>query len=178
MKKDAVVVENLSMFRIKENQEHTLSAFDILQLPISIEINQADLEAKYLRFQQELHPDNFIDDPLMQQSASKLSEQVNHAYQQLKSLKGILNACMIACGVTIESLDTTLNDPTLMVEMMELKSLKEQGDSIMPYIHDAKRQFQQALENYQNKENHGAHQQNLISIYQRLMFLIRIENLC
>ena len=99
-----------------------MSFFALFQLPVCFSIDILDLEKRYKQLALTLHPDRFvIKSPAEQQLAALKMADVQQGYATLKNPYLRALHLLELAGV---SLQTTINDPSLLMEMMELS----QGD--------------------------------------------------
>lgn len=103
------------------------NCFELFDLPVCFELDQAQLSQRYLALQKTLHPDNFAAKSEQEQrNALQQSALINDAYQQLKN--PILRAEAIVEINTGETLDkeNTTHDMAFLVEQMEWREQLEQ----------------------------------------------------
>ncbi len=92
-----------------------MNAFEVFNLPISVEIDLVNLRKAYIQEQQNAHPDhggNILD-----------SEQINKAYTILKDRESRIK--LILELNQIETNDATTLPPGFLFEMMEISEMME-----------------------------------------------------
>ncbi len=96
------------------------SAFTLLGLPPSFEIDVGELERAYFEKSKELHPDRYASAPASERVAAlSRSRALNDAYQTLKKPVARAEYLLAVHGVTIG--DNERLDPTFLMEILELR---------------------------------------------------------
>lgn len=109
--------------------------FTRLGLKPGFEIDEADLERKYFAFQRAFHPDRFAAKSTRERALSmQHATSLNEAYDVLKdTLKRAEYLLSITGGGEDETGCTTVDDPVLLIEAMELREEladAEDGDTV------------------------------------------------
>lgn len=96
--------------------------FELLDLPVSFDVNTADLATRYRELQRRFHPDRYASAPEPDRRISlQLTAQVNAAFQTLKDPVARARYMLGLLGVdTGEETDTTM-DAGFLMEQMELR---------------------------------------------------------
>lgn len=96
--------------------------FELLDLPVSFDVNTAELATRYRELQRRFHPDRYASAPEPERRISlQLTAQVNAAFQTLKDPVARARYMLGLLGVdTGEETDTTM-DAGFLMEQMELR---------------------------------------------------------
>jgi molecular chaperone HscB len=96
--------------------------FELFDLPVTFDLDAADLAARYRELQRRFHPDRFASASEPERRLSlQLTAQVNAAYQTLKDPVARARYLLGLQGVdTGEDTDTAM-DTTFLMEQMELR---------------------------------------------------------
>lgn len=95
-------------------------AFALLGLPVTYELDTAELERAFFDKSKELHPDRFASAPAAERVAAlSRSRALNDAYQVLKKPVSRAEYLLARAGVTIG--DNERLDPTFLMEILELR---------------------------------------------------------
>lgn len=95
-------------------------AFALLGLPVTFELDTAELERAYFEKSKELHPDRFANAPAAERVAAlSRSRALNDAYQLLKKPVARAEYLLARAGVTIG--DNERLDPTFLMEILEAR---------------------------------------------------------
>ena len=96
--------------------------FTLFALPVSFDIDPAELTSRYLKLQKAVHPDKFASASEQERlySVQKTAE-LNDAYETLK--KPLLRArhLLVLSGVQIDDEQNTIMDPGFLMQQMELR---------------------------------------------------------
>lgn len=94
--------------------------YALFDLPESYELDEAELEKRYLALSKESHPDGFVNAPARERiSALQRSMLLNDAYKTLKKPAPRAEYLLGRHGVTIGANETL--DPAFLMEVLELR---------------------------------------------------------
>ena len=99
--------------------------FELLNLPVSFDVDQKLLHKRMIELAAANHPDRF-DDPLDQADAAEQSAAINQAYRQLKSPQSQAQLLLDILGQGT-SRDEKALPPNLLMEMMEIREEMEEA---------------------------------------------------
>lgn len=133
-----------------------MNHFELFDLPVSTHIDNADLQQRYRRLQQALHPDRHAAgserDKLL---ALQKTSQVNDAYQTLKQPLSRAEYILQLRGIDFQHEQKTLQDPEFLMAQMawreRIESLQANADmdavaAAMNELQQQTQQLQQTLE--------------------------------
>lgn len=105
--------------------------FSIFDLPISFDLNLADLEKRYFAVQRVCHPDRLVGKPTTErQQAILKSMQANEAYETLKTPLLRARHMLALQGIHVGGeKDTVKPSPALLTEIMALREALEEAAS-------------------------------------------------
>ncbi|WP_432799422.1 Fe-S protein assembly co-chaperone HscB [Poriferisphaera sp. WC338] len=99
--------------------------YSVLGIAKQFNINQNELQRKFIALSAENHPDKFID-PIEQIEAAERSAAINTAYHALKDPEERANILLTVLGGPSKEADNSL-PPTLLMEMMEIREEMEEA---------------------------------------------------
>lgn len=105
--------------------------FELFDLPVSFDLDPADLAARYRQLQRLFHPDRFASAPAPERRLSvQMTAQINAAFQTLKDPVARARYLLGLFGLdTGEDTDTNMQ-PAFLMEQMELReALAEAGQA-------------------------------------------------
>jgi len=110
----------------------SIDHFTRLGLKPGFEIDQADLQRKYFAFQRSFHPDRFAaKSPKERALSMQHATSLNEAYDVLKdTLKRAEYLITLSGGAEDETGCTTVDDPVLLIEAMELREELADADTV------------------------------------------------
>ncbi|MEM7624715.1 MAG: Fe-S protein assembly co-chaperone HscB [Planctomycetota bacterium] len=100
--------------------------FALLGLPPRFDLDQAELQQRFLAASSENHPDRFTD-PLDQADAAERSAAINHAHQTLADPESRARALLALHGDADEADTDAALPPALLMEVMEIREEMEQA---------------------------------------------------
>jgi molecular chaperone HscB len=105
--------------------------FARLGLPASLDIEPAALDRAYFALQRQWHPDRFVTKPAAEKArASSEAASLNDAYRTLK--EPLSRAFYLAelKGVDLPADGKTIDDPDLLMEVMDAREELQEADSV------------------------------------------------
>lgn len=122
MKRAGAAVENLSMS----------NAFTLFGLPICFQIDLVELDKRYLKAQQMVHPDMFAGRSDMEKRiAANQAVTLNEAYQRLKNIPSRAEEFLKAKGVNIPGREgTTVPASPFLMQVIQWRERIEEGDNL------------------------------------------------
>lgn len=156
--------------------------FELFNLPVAFEIDNAALAARYRDLQRSAHPDNYANASEREQRlALQTAAQINEAFQTLKDPMLRARYLLELQGINLSDEKHTLKDVHFLMDQMELReNLAEIMQKPQPF--DALNQFIDSLE-----KRTAAHVQQLaqacaqaqwdavVQLVQKLQFFKRIR---
>lgn len=107
-----------------------MNHFEFFDLPVAYDVDLAELQQRYRRLQQTLHPDRHAAgserDKLL---AVQRTAQLNDAYQTLKSPLLRAEHILALRGVDMQHEQKTLQDPEFLMAQMEWRERVEELDA-------------------------------------------------
>lgn len=104
--------------------------FELFNIPVSLQVDQKLLSARYFTLQRQYHPDLFVQSaPEEQEAALELSSLINQAFKTLKSPDDTIRYVLKEKGLLQEEEKYQLS-PDFLVEMMELNEQLEENEDI------------------------------------------------
>lgn len=122
MKKDDVAVGNLFMSKNEiTHSEKKRTAFDILTMPIHMDVDLVLLNHQYHQAQRLYHPDRWVGKTdFEKRKAADMAIQINQAYGILKDPRLRATEILKTQDIILpEDQEQTKQDPDLLMEMME-----------------------------------------------------------
>lgn len=109
--------------------------FRLFGLPVSFDIDTAQLTSRFRDLQQTIHPDRFASASEQERRLSlQYATRVNEAYRILRDPLERARYLLELKGVAWEDEQSTLNDPVFLMEQMELREalaeVREQPDPL------------------------------------------------
>lgn len=122
------------------------TAFEMFNLPVSIQLDMDTLDQAYRRAQTQVHPDRFIGrTPLEQRIAATQAMALNDAYQRLKSPLLRAQEILKSRGLPIPGdKGQTVQHPALLMEIMDLRDRME-GCRINGNMEELKQELRASL---------------------------------
>tara|TARA_B100001996_G_scaffold95197_1_gene71303 strand:- start:1719 stop:2228 length:510 start_codon:yes stop_codon:yes gene_type:complete len=103
--------------------------FELFDIPVSIEINNIELDRKYKILQQQFHPDNFLNSTNNEKRISlQLSSKINDGYIILSSLISRIEY-ILQINNFIQDESKTIQDDEFLSEQIKLNECLENIDS-------------------------------------------------
>jgi molecular chaperone HscB len=141
-----------------------MNHFELFDMPAAFNLDAAELQQRYRKLQQTLHPDRFANgserDKLM---AVQRTAQLNDAYQTLRSPLSRAEYLLELRGLELAHEQTTLQDPEFLMAQMEWRERIEEVndweslDAAYKDLQEQMRDFQSELEQQlQNDANEDA----------------------
>lgn len=144
-----------------------MNHFELFDLPAAFDIDAADLQQRYRKLQQQLHPDRFASgserDKLL---AVQRTAQVNDAYQTLKSPLSRAEYMLQLRGIDLQHEQQTIRDPDFLMAQMEwrerIEDLQQAADNFAAIdsayrdLDAQTRELQQQLEQHIKAEANDA----------------------
>lgn len=107
-----------------------MNHFEFFNLPVAYQLDLADLQQRYRKLQQALHPDRHASgserDKLL---AVQRTAQLNDAYQTLRSPLLRAEHILTLRGVDLQHEQKTLQDPEFLMAQMEWRERVEEIDA-------------------------------------------------
>jgi len=109
--------------------------FEIFNLPVSFDIDNAQLSTLYRELQKEIHPDRFAGASEQESRlAVQMTSLVNQAFDTLKMPVSRAHYLLKLAGLDIDHEQDTTMDPMFLMEQMELReeieAVRSKGDSL------------------------------------------------
>jgi len=102
--------------------------FELFDIPVSIEINNIELDRKYKILQQQFHPDNFLNSTNNEKRISlQLSSKINDGYIILSSLISRIEY-ILQINNFIQDESKTIQDSKFLSKQIELSEFLESID--------------------------------------------------
>lgn len=96
--------------------------FELFGLPVSFDLDPADLAARYRKLQHRFHPDRFASRPDQERRLSlQLAAHINEAFQTLKEPLTRARYLLRLRGVDTDEDTDTVMDPAFLTEQMEFR---------------------------------------------------------
>ncbi|OZB05360.1 MAG: co-chaperone HscB [Idiomarina sp. 34-48-12] len=106
-----------------------MNHFELFDMPAAFNLDAAELQQRYRKLQQTMHPDRFANgserDKLM---AVQRTSQLNDAYQTLRSPLSRAEYLLELRGIELAHEQTTLQDPEFLMAQMEWRERIEEVD--------------------------------------------------
>lgn len=108
-----------------------MNHFEFFDLPAAFELDAAELQQRYRKLQQTLHPDRFASGSEREKlRAVQRTAQLNDAYQTLRSPLSRAEYLLELKGIELAHEQTTVKDPEFLMAQMEWRErLEEVHDS-------------------------------------------------
>ena len=96
--------------------------FELFGLPVTFDIDTADLAARYREMQRRVHPDKFANASDQDRRLSlQMTTQINDAFQTLKDPVRRGRYLLSLRGIDLDDETDTAMDPAFLMEQMELR---------------------------------------------------------
>jgi molecular chaperone HscB len=153
-----------------------MNYFELFELPIKLQINQATLAQKYIELQKKYHPDFFAKGTEHEQEqALEISSQLNKALKTLKNQDQTIKY-VLQLKQLLEEEEKYQLPPAFLMEMMELN--EELGEGSARQIEALETQLysevQPIIENYNDATATTADLLKLKEYYYKKKYLQRI----
>lgn len=109
--------------------------FELFDLPIAFELNEAQLVSRFQTLQRELHPDRFASATATEKRWSmQAASLVNEAYQKLTSPLTRASYLLELNNISIDEETDTQMDPMFLMQQMELReAMGDAPDAADPF---------------------------------------------
>ena len=102
--------------------------FELFGLPVTFEIDNTDLAARYRDLQRRFHPDRYASAPDQERRLSmQMTALINEAYHTLKDPVARGRYLLGVQGITTDEETDTVMDPAFLMEQMELRESMEEA---------------------------------------------------
>lgn len=155
-----------------------MNHFELFGLPAAFAIDAAELQQRYRKLQQTLHPDRFANasqrDKLL---AVQRTSQLNDAYQTLRRPLSRAEYMLELRGIDLQHEQQTLQDPEFLMAQMEwrerLEDLNSAADvlSAQSELDDEIKQLQTELESLLESEDNDA----AANVVRKLKFMHKLD---
>ncbi|MRJ42587.1 MULTISPECIES: co-chaperone HscB [Idiomarinaceae] len=156
-----------------------MNHFELFDLPAAFNLDAADLQQRYRKLQQTLHPDRFANgsqrDKLL---AVQRTAQLNDAYQTLRNPLLRAEYILQLRGLDLAHEQTTLQDPEFLMAQMEWRERIaelndwEEIDAALRDLAVESRDLQSELEQQINAEQNEAAANSI----RKLKFMLKLEH--
>ncbi|MGI0153014.1 co-chaperone HscB [Pseudidiomarina sp. WS423] len=156
-----------------------MNHFELFDLPAAFNLDAADLQQRYRKLQQTLHPDRFANgsqrDKLL---AVQRTAQLNDAYQTLRNPLLRAEYILQLRGLDLAHEQTTLQDPEFLMAQMEWRERIaelndwEEIDAALRDLAVESRDLQSELEQQINAEENEAAANSI----RKLKFMLKLEH--
>ncbi|MDT7526141.1 MAG: co-chaperone HscB [Pseudidiomarina maritima] len=156
-----------------------MNHFELFDLPAAFNLDAADLQQRYRKLQQTLHPDRFANgsqrDKLL---AVQRTAQLNDAYQTLRNPLLRAEYILQLRGLDLAHEQTTLQDPGFLMAQMEWRERIaelndwEEIDAALRDLAVESRDLQSELEQQINAEQNEAAANSI----RKLKFMLKLEH--
>jgi len=156
-----------------------MNHFELFDLPAAFNLDAADLQQRYRKLQQTLHPDRFANgsqrDKLL---AVQRTAQLNDAYQTLRNPLLRAEYILQLRGLDLAHEQTTLQDPEFLMAQMEWRERIaelndwEEIDAALRELAVESRDLQSELEQQINAEQNEAAANSI----RKLKFMLKLEH--
>ncbi len=156
-----------------------MNHFQLFDLPAAFNLDAADLQQRYRKLQQTLHPDRFANgsqrDKLL---AVQRTAQLNDAYQTLRNPLLRAEYILQLRGLDLAHEQTTLQDPEFLMAQMEWRERIaelndwEEIDAALRELAVESRDLQSELEQQINAEQNEAAANSI----RKLKFMLKLEH--
>jgi Fe-S protein assembly co-chaperone HscB len=156
-----------------------MNHFELFDMPAAFNLDAAELQQRYRKLQQTLHPDRFANgserDKLM---AVQRTAQLNDAYQTLRSPLSRAEYLLELRGLELAHEQTTLQDPEFLMAQMEWRERIaevddwESLDAAYKDLQEQMRDLQSELEQQLN----GDDNENAANSVRKLKFMHKLHH--
>jgi len=102
--------------------------FELFELPVSFDLDTAELASRYRSLQRQFHPDRFAAAPEAdRRRAMQMTAQINAAFQTLKDEVARGRYILRLHGVSTDEETDTRMDPAFLMEQMELREALDEA---------------------------------------------------
>ncbi len=131
-----------------------MNHFELFDMPAAFNLDAAELQQRYRKLQQTMHPDRFANgserDKLM---AVQRTSQLNDAYQTLRSPLSRAEYLLELRGIELAHEQTTLQDPEFLMAQMEWRERIEEVDDF-DSLDAAYKDLQEQMRDLQSELEH------------------------
>ncbi len=156
-----------------------MNHFELFDMPAAFNLDVAELQQRYRKLQQTLHPDRFANgserDKLM---AVQRTAQLNDAYQTLRSPLSRAEYLLELRGLELAHEQTTLQDPEFLMAQMEWRERIaevddwESLDAAYKDLQEQMRDLQSELEQQLNSDDN----ENAANSVRKLKFMHKLHH--
>ncbi|SFR45528.1 molecular chaperone HscB [Pseudidiomarina maritima] len=156
-----------------------MNHFELFDMPAAFNLDAAELQQRYRKLQQTLHPDRFANgserDKLM---AVQRTAQLNDAYQTLRSPLSRAEYLLELRGLELAHEQTTLQDPEFLMAQMEWRERIaevddwESLDAAYKDLQEQMRDLQSELEQQLNSDDN----ENAANSVRKLKFMHKLHH--
>lgn len=108
-----------------------MNHFELFAMPAAFNLDAAELQQRYRKLQQTLHPDRFANGSDREKlRAVQRTAQLNDAYQTLRSPLSRAEYLLELRGIDLAHEQTTLNDPEFLMAQMEWRERIAEVDDL------------------------------------------------
>ena len=113
----------------------TQNHFELFSIPVEYTLDYAELDARYRKLQQTVHPDRYVNASDQERRiAMQQAAQINEAYTVLKDVTRRGQYVLELAGVDLQAEQRTTQDPAFLMQQMELREelseVKQQADPL------------------------------------------------
>ena len=102
--------------------------FELFGLPVTFEVDNTDLAARYRDLQRRFHPDRYASAPDQERRLSmQMTALINEAYHTLRDPVARGRYLLGVQGITTDEETDTVMDPVFLMEQMELRESMEEA---------------------------------------------------
>ena len=158
--------------------------FELFELPLTFDIDSADLSARYRNLQRHFHPDRYVSAPAQDRRLSlQMTAFINEAYHTLNDPMTRGRYILGLHGMGTDEETDTIMDPGFLVEQMELRENLEDarrtpdaGPRFAQMAQDMTRRLATATEELGRclNENSAASRLRARSIVREMQFLRKV----
>lgn len=160
-----------------------MNHFELFNLPAAFQLDAAELQQRYRKLQQTMHPDRFANgserDKLL---AVQRTAQLNDAYQTLRSPLSRAEYLLELRGVELAHEQTTLQDPEFLMAQMEWRERIEDItdweslDAAYKDLQEQMRDLQSELEGFLAENVNENANENAANTVRKLKFMHKLHH--
>lgn len=113
--------------------------FELFSIPVSFDVDKAELATRYRHLQRTTHPDNYVNSSDRERRlALQNTAYINTAYQTLSDALARGKYILTLQGHDIDMQHTTATDPSFLMEQMELRETLasiQDISQLSPFMH-------------------------------------------
>ena len=106
-----------------------MNYFELFQIPVSLNLDTAQLAVRYRELQRQYHPDRFAHHPEEQLKAVQWSSRLNTAYEALNTPVNRASYLLELADHPI-SLNTSIADTDFLMSQLELREQMDEANSV------------------------------------------------